>query len=448
MKRNLSLSCILFLFAKVFTLNAQIVLNNGGIINVFNNGGTVANQISLVLNNVPATPILNSTTITPVGGIMLETEFSILQYNLNASTTAITVPYWSYNAESFPLKVNAITAGVVSAGTGSIQFSSKTPYSTINNLTPSLASTSRNTGWDNLNYMPSVVNNMTGVNNPTGDNSANVIDRFWIINPVNYTTKPAVTLNFTYIAAEAATNGGNTITETNLMAQQFDDGALSWGGYGLAGSINTSAKTVSSVVVPSNYFFRSWTLSDNLNPLPIELLEFTGTCTNGMVHLNWATAVEINSSYFTIEKSTNGIDFTFLAKVNASQNSTTTLQYNYTCNASTEDSVTYYRLSETDLNGSSKIYSVIPINGCQNQAGDNVNLFGFNDKIKLDLFAADAEPFTITGYANNGQLVFNQQLSANKGINYYELNTILSPGIYLFIVQTPGLIATKKILIY
>ena len=448
MKKKLFLNCILFLFANVFTLNAQIVLNNGCIINVFNNGGTVANKVYLVLNNVPATPIVNTATTAPVGGIMLETEFSILQYNLNASTTAITVPYWSYKSESFPLKVNAITAGVVSAGTGNIQFSSKTPYSTSSNLTASLASTSRNTGWDNLNYIPSVVNNMTGVNNPTGDNSANVIDRFWIINPVNYTTKPAVTLNFTYIAAEAATNGGNTITEANLMAQQFDDGAHSWGGYGPTGSINTIAKTVSSVVVPSNYFFRSWTLSDNSNPLPIELLQFTGTCTNGMVHLNWATAVEINSSYFTIEKSTNGIDFTFLAKVNAAQNSTTTLQYNYTCNANAEDSTTYYRLSETDLNGSSKIYSIIDVNGCQNQAGDNVNLFGVNDKVKLDLFATNAQPFTITAYAGNGQLVFTQQLSANKGINYYELNTILSPGIYLFIVQTPNLVTTKKILIY
>ncbi len=45
--------------------------------------------------------------------------------------------------------------------------------------------------------------------------------------------------------------------------------------------------------------------NDN-NPLPVELLNFNGTCEEGMVNLVWQTASEFNSSHFDVEKSTNG----------------------------------------------------------------------------------------------------------------------------------------------
>src|ERR1700744_55105 len=147
---------------------AQIVVNNNAIINV--NGGTASSSSSyLVLNTSATNPIK---TIGTTGGIMMETEFSVTKYNVGPNTAAVTVPYFSKNSGTgvqFPLGVTGISGGI---GNGNIQFSSK------------ITSGPFTSGFDNLLYMPTGVNNMNGYNPPppfVTDNSLNAIDRFWII---------------------------------------------------------------------------------------------------------------------------------------------------------------------------------------------------------------------------------------------------------------------------
>ncbi len=55
--------------------------------------------------------------------------------------------------------------------------------------------------------------------------------------------------------------------------------------------------------------------------LPVLLTSFTATLQNRKVVLNWATSMEQNNKYFTIEKSTDGINFNFLTRVNGAGNS-------------------------------------------------------------------------------------------------------------------------------
>jgi len=238
---------------------SQLVMTNGTTIYV--DQGTVANPTYVVLNTPPAVPIQ---TIGPGNGIILESEYNILKYNLHAGTTAITVPYMTPGPalESFPLKVHAITAGIEAGSAGTIQFSStKAP--------------ARPTGWDNLSYKPSDVLNMQG---PCGvpDNSAKVIDRFWVIDPLGYSTKPAVTLDFTFLNAEESVNSGNTINPANLQAEYWNSalGTPAWivsapPGITTVNSPSPTQGTVNSVVVTPVNFFRSWTLVDN--PLPLSI---------------------------------------------------------------------------------------------------------------------------------------------------------------------------------
>jgi hypothetical protein len=49
--------------------------------------------------------------------------------------------------------------------------------------------------------------------------------------------------------------------------------------------------------------------SGNNNPLPVELVSFSGVCDNGLINLTWQTASEFNSSHFDVEKSRDG-DYT------------------------------------------------------------------------------------------------------------------------------------------
>lgn len=97
------------------------------------------------------------------------------------------------------------------------------------------------------------------------------------------------------------------------------------------------------------------------SPLPITLLYFTAELNNKQVNLKWATASELNNDFFTIEKSNNGIQFEPLATSKAKGNENELTIYNE-IDLNPLDGITYYRLKQTDKDGSytySKIISVI-----------------------------------------------------------------------------------------
>lgn len=88
-------------------------------------------------------------------------------------------------------------------------------------------------------------------------------------------------------------------------------------------------------------------------PLPIELVSFDALLQKDQVNLSWTTASEKNNDYFTIEKSTDAVNYTEVCKVRSlahNGNSTSMIHY------SAQDyepfpGLSYYRLKQTDFNG-------------------------------------------------------------------------------------------------
>ncbi len=93
--------------------------------------------------------------------------------------------------------------------------------------------------------------------------------------------------------------------------------------------------------------------------LPLNLISFTGkTTVNGNV-LTWTTSNEINTSFFNIERSTDGTNFTSVGSVNAGQQ-----QYHFTDSKDLNAAaVYYYRLKITDNNGAYKYAATISVKG-------------------------------------------------------------------------------------
>ena len=408
----------------------QLLLNNGAIINL-NGGVNSSSSVYLTLNTPPVNPIIMNGSGT--SGIKMETEYSVTQYNLGTKTTAITIPFVSSFNEYFPLMITPVSAGV---GTGSLLFSSQ-------------KAATRSTGWDNSSYMPSDVNNM---NSPTvTDNSASVIDRFWIIDVKNYTSTPAVNLSFSYINAEGASNGGNTLNLSNIQAQAFDRGALTWGNFAISGTNTTGASTgtVSGVSLASGLIgtvFRSWTLVDNTNPLPIEMLYLSNNCKDGSVIINWATATEVNSSYFRIEKSIDANKFELLGKINAAGNSIIKRTYSFT-DTSYESGTVYYRISEIDLNGAETFSEISNVNCDSVQQKETFDIFSFEDEIYLSLNSPSTQSVEIIAYDLSGRQVYTNTIMATKGENKYSFNLPITQGIYVFQVKTIENTYVKKLLV-
>ena len=73
---------------------------------------------------------------------------------------------------------------------------------------------------------------------------------------------------------------------------------------------------------------------------------------DGTVNLKWETQREINSRYFLIEKSTDGVNFSKIATVNASSNSMFPRSYSFTDAQVSDSSLTYtYRVILVTMDG-------------------------------------------------------------------------------------------------
>ncbi len=94
--------------------------------------------------------------------------------------------------------------------------------------------------------------------------------------------------------------------------------------------------------------------------LPVELISFKATAVENQVQLSWATATEVNSSYFEIQRSNNGKAWEKIGEIPALQNSSSNHQYTFSDSAPLKGT-SYYRLKMVDLDGTfaySKLQSV------------------------------------------------------------------------------------------
>lgn len=108
--------------------------------------------------------------------------------------------------------------------------------------------------------------------------------------------------------------------------------------------------------------FSPWTLASvNVNnPLPIELLAFTARANGTAVDLTWTTASERNNAYFQVERSSDLAHFTPILTVPGAGNSQSELHYQDRDDAPLAG-VNYYRLCQTDLDGTSTCSDVVPV---------------------------------------------------------------------------------------
>ncbi len=187
---------------------------------------------------------------------------------------------------------------------------------------------------------------------------------YWVLDRTGGTSNVSVTLSWD------ATSCGVTNLADLLVARW--NGAL-WRNEGNGGtSGNTTAGTIissSAVTAFSPFTLASLTTA---NPLPIELTSFSCSNVNRNTNgLSWTTASESNNDYFAIERSSNGVEFSQIAKVNGAGNSLTTLNYNYN-DVNPISGLSYYRLKQVDFNGK---FSYSEICSVTNNGDGNVSFY-------------------------------------------------------------------------
>lgn len=101
--------------------------------------------------------------------------------------------------------------------------------------------------------------------------------------------------------------------------------------------------------------------------LPVTFTSFTGLKDGNSVRLNWETSSEQNSAYFDVERSSDGVNFSSIGKVNAAGNSATLRKYGFTDN-NPATGRNFYRLRQVDLDDQFEYSKTISVNMAANAA--------------------------------------------------------------------------------
>lgn len=176
------------------------------------------------------------------------------------------------------------------------------------------------------------------------------------------------------------------------------------------------------------------------DPLPVEMISFSGECDNDEVHLTWQTASEQLSSHFKVDWSRDGTNWQGIGEVAAAgfSNSPKTYTLNYvpplTANA-------YYRLSQYDTDGSLDVFEdkILELR-CLNNSAKNVlvypnpNTGTFN--VILHAVQGTSQEGLLTIIGTDGAIVHNKKIQLNTGVNIYSIESDLQEGIYLMRIES------------
>ena len=190
-------------------------------------------------------------------------------------------------------------------------------------------------------------------------------------------------------------------------------------------------------------------------PLFISLVSFTGSWLSEAPKLSWTTASEKNNSYFVIERSSNGADFTSIDKVMSKAtngNSDQGFNYTYTDNMLSKQHLTaaYYRLRAVDKSGMSTVSRVIHLSsgtsGLASAATLNVYPNPATDRIWISI-ANVQQGVAFNLQSSMGAIIYHQKISSSEGQTSLDVSKLPAGQYYLQAITDNGSVTNQSIVI-
>lgn len=419
----------------------NLVLNGGGT-SLYNNIKILNNlhiqNASLSLNTMTLfieNPMNNAITTAQNGRIISETfpgSYGVVDWNIGHRTGSYVLPFGTNETVSadmtFKYNINTLGTGGMM---GRVQFIT---YPT-----------------NAQNYpLPDGVNQLTNAAGKEVYHRA--VDRFWVIENnienIAFSTYPQIEYVFKYNDADL-TSVENHIEKERLIVRAYNQDTHQWTDWLASPAFSQpTSNTISVVLGTIDDYNGVWTLMDDSNPLPIELLAFGATCQNDRTEIQWTTASETNNNFFTIERSTDANTFEVLKTIPGSSNSNYIISYNTTDDKPLAGT-SYYRLKQTDYDGSSKYSNIISVS-CGGADDELTISFATTDEqgnINLNVNTPHNGNYTITVIDAVGKMLISKGITFGKGTNAFSLNTRAAAGIYFISIGNEFNTVTRKVLV-
>ncbi|MCB9256007.1 MAG: choice-of-anchor D domain-containing protein [Chitinophagales bacterium] len=282
-------------------------------------------------------------------------------------------------------------------GSGQIGTGIGTPDGTLDQITFNLASPLQ---WDITNPNGGIsAYNLTVLANGTQD-----------ISPI-VSTNTGIEIRYLMKNGEP----GNTGVATSLGAPSFNTNGFAAcpNQYSLNGLTSFSKFTLNGA-------------DQSATALPVELLYFDAKLLDKQnVLLEWATLTEINNDYFSLERSSDGLNFITISEVDGAGNYVGRLDYKYIDQEALQG-LSYYRLKQTDHDGSFAYSEIRSINNSSTTSGVAVYPVPFKDYFSITIEQNEVAEFSI--FDVSGKLVHQGKVdSENRSIDMRSF----SSGLYL-----------------
>ncbi|MEJ8817114.1 T9SS type A sorting domain-containing protein [Lacibacter sp. H407] len=259
-------------------------------------------------------------------------------------------------------------------------------------------------------------------------------------NGITGNTMNSNSVNATWMVSETV-NGGSSATLTcqwpasleltgfNRVFSRLAHYTSSAWDYGM---LNIMASGMNPYTVTRSGFtsFSPFAVTMLMAILPAGSLELTGKNNGNENILNWSTASEQHTAFYTVESSLNGTDFTEEGRVVAAGNSNRLRSYQFTHQQINNRSF-YYRIKQVDVDGTIGYSKTIRINVA---ATNRATLYPNPVKDKTTLsFSLQQNAFITATITNaSGVLIYKYNQHFTKGDHKMNFDLgILSAGSYL-----------------
>lgn len=238
----------------------------------------------------------------------------------------------------------------------------------------------------------------------------------------------------------------------------WNSGNSNWDDFGGAnfssGHSQTEGTLSSSSAVSFSENIITLGSTDLANPLPVELVSFTGKVQDGEILLSWETASELNNDYFIVEHSVDGRTFTEIGEVLGA--GTTTVSQNYTfAHSSPSYPDNYYRLMQVDFDGAFEYSDVILVRIQNSIITDDLDFVMYPNPstgamVNIELVALDySKPLLIEVVNLSGMRILSERYESGdfERLINLDLGYSIKSGVYIVRIMQDDRQVVKKLIL-
>ena len=159
----------------------------------------------------------------------------------------------------------------------------------------------------------------------------------------------------------------------------------------------------------------------------------------------------MNNDFFTIEKSSNGLNYLELGTINGNGSTELISEYTY-IDPLPYEGYNYYRLSQTDFDGTIEVFNPIMVR----YDGESPDMKIYPNPIQDDYVNLNVNQDFLKGENNSsyilvrniaGELVYQQTISTSILGEKISLNKRFESGVYILELHSPYGSSTKKLIV-